>query len=169
MQGDTNSSTNGIQDASGGNGLLVRYNYSLVQNEYSILINKMPSWLEVSPLSGTVVPEEVSEVSLDIFSQGLVAGEYNYDLQIETNDYENSLITIPIYLSIIEDACAGWELGDVNQDSQLNILDVTGLVNIALGLVEPEECQLEISDLNLDSSVNILDILALVNLILGTN
>ena len=169
MQGDTNSSTIGIQDASGGNGLLVSYNYSLVQNEYSILINKMPSWLEVSPLSGTVVPGEVSEVSLDIFSQGLVSGEYNYDLQIETNDYENSLITIPIYLSIIEDACAGWELGDVNQDSQLNILDVTGLVNIALGLVEPEECQLEISDLNLDSSVNILDILALVNLILGTN
>ena len=169
MQGDANSATIGIQDASGQNGLLISYNYSLVQNEYSILINKMPSWLEVSPLSGIVAPEEVSEVSVDIFSQGLTAGEYNYDLQIETNDYENSLITIPIYLSIIEDACAGWALGDVNQDSQLNILDVTGLVNIALGLVEPEECQLEISDLNLDSSVNILDILALVNLILGTN
>ena len=115
------------------------------------------------------VLEEVSEIFLDIYSQGLVPGEYDYDLEIKTNDYENSIITIPIHLNVLEDSCAGWALGDVNQDSQLNILDITGLVNIALGLVDPEECQLEISDLNLDSSVNILDILALVTLILSTN
>jgi hypothetical protein len=96
MEGYTNSATIGIQDSSGEDGLLVNYNYSLVVDEYSILINKMPSWLEVSPLEGTVAPEEVSEIFLDIYSQGLVAGEYSYDLHITTNDYENSIITIPI-------------------------------------------------------------------------
>ena len=67
----------------------------------------------------------------------------------------------------LEDSCAGFELGDINQDSLINILDVTGLVNIDLGLVDADDCQLQAADLNLDSTINILDILALVNLILG--
>ena len=167
MEGYTNSATIGIQDSSGENGLLVNYNYSLVEDEYSILINKMPSWLVVTPLEGTVAPEEVSEIFLDIYSQGLVAGEYSYDLQITTNDYENSIITIPIYLNVLEDSCSGWLMGDVNQDSALNILDVTILVNIALGLIDTEECQLEAADINLDGAINILDILGLVNIILN--
>ena len=39
----------------------------------------------------------------------------------------------------------------------LNILDVTGLVNLALGLVNPEDCQNEVADINLDSAINIID------------
>ena len=58
-------------------------------------------------------------------------------------------------------------MGDVNQDSALNVLDVTILVNIALGLIETEECQLEAADINLDGAINILDILGLVNIILN--
>jgi len=167
MEGYTNSATIGMQDSSGENAVLVNYNYSLAESEYSILINKMPSWLEASPLSGVVAPQEVSEIYLDITSNGLAVGEYSYDLKIETNDYENSIIYIPINLNILEDSCAGLELGDINQDSLINILDVTGLVNIALGLVDADDCQLQAADLNLDSTINILDILALVNLILG--
>jgi len=169
MEGYTNSATIGIQDSSGEDGLLINYNYSLVEDQYSILIHKMPSWLEVSPLEGTVAPDDISEIFLDIYSQGLVAGEYSYDLQITTNDYENSIITIPIYLNVLEDSCSGWPMGDINQDSVLNVLDVTILVNIVLGLIDTEECQLEAADLNIDGSVNILDILALVNIILSTN
>ena len=167
MEGSTNSATIGMQNASGNNGVLANYNYSLPESEYSILINKMPSWLEVSPLDGVVAPQEVSEIYLDITSNGLAIGEYSYDIKIETNDYENSVIYIPVNLDILEDSCSEFELGDINQDSLINILDVTGLVNIALGLVDAEECQLQVADLNLDSTVNILDILALVNLILG--
>ena len=91
------------------------------------------------------------------------------DLIIDTNDYENSSINIPINLNVLEDYCAGLNPGDINQDNQLNILDVTGLVNLALGLVNPQDCQNEVADINLDSTINILDILALVNLILRSN
>ena len=169
MQGITNSGTIGIQDASGVNGLLVNYNANFVEDQFSILINKMPTWLEASPLSGVVAPQEVSEIYLDFETTGLMAGQYAYDLQIETNDYENSNINIPITLNVLEDSCAGLSPGDINQDNQLNILDVTGLVNLALGLVNPEDCQNEVADINLDSAINILDILALVNLILRSN
>ena len=169
MEGLTNSGTIGIQDLSGTNGLLVNYNANFVEDQFSILINKMPSWLEASPLSGVVAPQEVSEIYLDFETTGLTAGQYAYDLQIETNDYENSNINIPINLNVLEDSCAGLSPGDINQDNQLNILDVTGLVNLALGLVNPQDCQNEIADINLDSVINILDILALVNLILSSN
>jgi len=169
MEGLTNSGTIGIQDLSGTNGLLVNYNANFVEDQFSILINKMPSWLEASPLSGVVAPQEVSEIYLDFETTGLTAGQYAYDLQIDTNDYENSNISIPIYLNVLEDSCAGLSPGDINQDNQLNILDVTGLVNLALGLVNPQDCQNEIADINLDSVINILDILALVNLILSSN
>ena len=169
MQGLTNSGTIGIQDASGTNGLLVNYNTNFVEDQFSILINKMPTWLEASPLSGMVAPQEVSEIYLNFETVGLVAGQYSYDLKIETNDYENSNINIPINLNVLEDSCAGLSPGDINQDNQLNILDVTGLVNLALGLVNPQDCQNEVADINLDSAINILDILALVNLILTSN
>lgn len=169
MQGLTNSGTIGIQDASGTNGLLVNYNTNFVEDQFSILINKMPTWLEASPLSGMVAPQEVSEIYLNFETAGLVAGQYSYDLKIETNDYENSNINIPINLNVLEDSCAGLSPGDINQDNQLNILDVTGLVNLALGLVNPQDCQNEVADINLDSAINILDILALVNLILTSN
>ena len=169
MEGLTNSGTIGIQDFSGTNGLLVNYNANFVEDQFSILINKMPTWLEASPLSGVIAPQEVSEIYLDFETTGLTAGQYAYDLQIETNDYENSNINIPINLNVLEDSCAGLSPGDINQDNQLNILDVTGLVNLALGLVNPQDCQNEIADINLDSVINILDILALVNLILRSN
>ena len=169
MEGLTNSGTIGIQDFSGANGLLVNYNANFVEDQFSILINKMPTWLEASPLSGIVAPQEVSEIYLDFETTGLTAGQYAYDLQIETNDYENSNINIPINLNVLEDSCAGLSPGDINQDNQINILDVTGIVNLALGLVDPQDCQNEIADINLDSVINILDILALENLILTSN
>ena len=167
MQGFTNSATIGVQDLNGENGTLVSYNYSLVEDEFSILIYKMPSWLEVTPLYGTVEPEGVSEIFLDIYTDGLSEGQYFYDLTITTNDYENATIIIPITLNIAEGSCSGWSIGDLNQDAQLNILDVTIMINIALGLLEYNECQFESADLNLDQEVNILDILNLVNLILN--
>ena len=166
MQGLTNSATIGIQNANGSEGTMVSYNYSIPQDQYSILIYKMPSWIEVSPLDGLVAPSDVSEISLNINSYDLNPGEYLYDLKIETNDYENANIIIPIFLTIIEDSCSGWNPGDLNQDEQLNVLDITLMINIALNLIETDECQYLAADLNQDQIVNILDILNLVNIIL---
>jgi|GEM_PF-706827 len=54
-------------------------------------------------------------------------------------------------------------LGDLNSDFVINVLDVILLVNMVLGLEEPNYSA---GDINLDSEINILDVVVLVSLIL---
>ena len=68
---------------------------------------------------------------------------------------------------LVGDSCSDWVLGDLNNDTTLNILDIVTLVNFVLGADQPEECQSEASDLNQDGGLNILDIVQLVNIILN--
>ena len=63
---------------------------------------------------------------------------------------------------IFEEEC-GAELGDVNGDCELNILDVVILVNIIMDDGE----YTEYGDVNDDGYLNILDVVVLVNLILN--
>ena len=56
--------------------------------------------------------------------------------------------------------------GDVNQDSEVNILDVVITANAALGQIELTPQQFQAADLNSDGTINILDIVQIVNLIL---
>jgi len=53
-------------------------------------------------------------------------------------------------------------LGDINSDFVINILDVILLVNMVLGLEDPNPS----GDMNFDSEINILDVVNLVSLIL---
>ena len=55
---------------------------------------------------------------------------------------------------------------DINQDSDVNILDIISLANSILGSNEISECGKINSDINEDSTLNILDILLLTNIIL---
>ena len=59
-----------------------------------------------------------------------------------------------------------FNLGDVNFDNEINILDVVLMVSFILG--EPtDEYEYSAADINQDGLLNILDIVALVNIILG--
>jgi len=58
------------------------------------------------------------------------------------------------------------ELGDVNDDGFLNVLDVVVLANIVLGNLEPGNTFAY--DMNTDGTTNILDIIILVEIIVGS-
>ena len=55
------------------------------------------------------------------------------------------------------------QLGDLNEDGFLNILDIVQIVNLILGSGYQDT-----ADMNSDGVVNILDVVALVNAVLGT-
>jgi len=59
-----------------------------------------------------------------------------------------------------------FNIGDINSDSLINVLDVVLLVNFALGNEIPDDYEFGSSDVNLDNEINVLDVVLLVNLIL---
>ena len=110
------------------------------------------------------------EVVLNLDSGNLYIGEF-------PNLNSNSLIEYYIKAINVNGASvshpnAGWHifrtipsiLGDINQDSNVDILDAVLAVNLVL---ENEFNYL--ADLNLDSSINILDIIQIINIILNQN
>ena len=57
-------------------------------------------------------------------------------------------------------------LGDVNSDTEINILDVVLMVSFAIYIEDANDAQFWASDINSDSSINVLDIVQIVNIIL---
>ena len=55
-----------------------------------------------------------------------------------------------------------YDLGDINQDLDINILDVVITVNMIIGLENINN----LADINVDGAVDILDIVQLINMIL---
>ena len=56
--------------------------------------------------------------------------------------------------------------GDVNLDQKINIYDILILVDIVMGLTDPEFCSMELGDLNLDNQITIIDVIELVYLVM---
>ena len=59
-----------------------------------------------------------------------------------------------------------FDLGDVNLDTAIDILDIVILVNFILDSQQPEGNQFQLADINSDGVLNVIDIVSLVNLIL---
>ena len=57
-------------------------------------------------------------------------------------------------------------LGDINNDSEINVLDIVLLVGFILILDDPTEIQFYAGDINEDNDLNVLDVVAIVQLIL---
>ena len=114
--------------------------------------------------------------------------EYNYlsgyvpesvcDLQLNDNDYLEFDLSgnylCPPYPECIEGAigyqntmdCVEINLGDINSDGQINVIDVVLLVSFILQQEVPSETQFLASDFNQDGSLNVLDVVDIVAMIL---
>ena len=86
-------------------------------------------------------------------------------------EYANNEIDTEWMLLIIEDLlegdCSGWQLGDINNDNIVNVLDIISLINYILGIISPDECEYLVSDVNNDTNLDILDVVLMVNIIFG--
>jgi len=70
--------------------------------EYSNSIDSHggPVWLAVDPMSGTVVPGGAARLDVTMDATGLVEGEYDADVVIETNDPAHQTMTIPVSMTV---------------------------------------------------------------------
>ena len=74
--------------------------------------------------------------------------------------YKTQLQFIPVE---VKDEAAG-TLGDINGDGEINVSDVTALINKILGASDYSN---EVCDINGDGEINVSDVTALINMILG--
>jgi len=165
MTGDINSSTIGIQNESGDSGINISINQNFVEDMMALNIKGKPSWLTISPLMLNLEPAASDQVSLNFNSGSIPAGGYDYILNLKTNDFHFPNIEIPITLNVDGSPCGGSQLGDLNADNELNVLDIVLIINIILYDTE-DQCEFYLSDMNSDESINVLDIVLVINLIL---
>jgi len=59
-------------------------------------------------------------------------------------------------------------IGDVNNDSAINVVDVVIIVSIILEEIPITDQLMSLADLNSDSAINVSDIAILVSIILGS-
>ena len=58
------------------------------------------------------------------------------------------------------------QVGDINQDFEVNIMDVVTLIDFILETSTPSDYEFIASDINEDGRIDVLDVIALVNIIL---
>ncbi len=59
-------------------------------------------------------------------------------------------------------------LGDINNDSEVNVLDIVLIVNFILMIDQPTEAEFYAGDINSDGQLNVLDVVAIVQMILNS-
>ena len=165
MSGDINSATIGIQDASGTNAKLISIDANFAHSELTLNIKPKPSWLDLSTYFGEIAYGSSSELTLNFNTSNISGGIYDYNVEILSNDFNNPIVTLPISLNVSDLPCEGVQLGDLNYDGVLNVLDIVSVVNVIL-YGSDDECDVLLSDLNNDSDINVLDIVYIINLIL---
>ena len=156
-----NSCTVGIENENGTDGLQVVFESNYLHNEMTILFDSdyLQPWLNVFPLTGIVPPGGESVVSASFDAADLSDGVYTGSINIFSNDPDEMLIELPVTMEVGQ-ACG--DIGDLNGDGDISILDIISMVNCILD----GACS-DCSDLNGDNLVNIQDIITLINIILN--
>ncbi|UCE20190.1 MAG: T9SS type A sorting domain-containing protein, partial [Gemmatimonadota bacterium] len=95
---------------------------------------------------------------------GDMDGDGNKDLVVQSVNQPSSVPTMYVVEWGIE--CTG-DIGDVNGDGDVDVIDVIGAINHILGITPLDACGFLRADCNQDGEINVLDALGIVNVILG--
>ena len=119
----------------------------------------------------SVSPDEMTVAGLGSYDVTITftptaEGTFEATLTLSYNDSEQPELLVQLYGVGIA-GCTGGEVGDVNGDESINVLDVLAVVNHILDNIPLDENGQCRSDCNGDDSVDILDALGIVNVILG--
>ena len=114
-----------------------------------------------------VCPQDIP----DCYNAEIPAQESDAQIKyyIQSIDLTGRVETLPIagYYSFNTIGGLPIDMGDVNMDGQINVLDIVSVVNYVLGLGDLTNYQTQLADINSDDVVNVLDIISIINLIIG--
>ena len=117
---------------------------------------------------GDIPPGEAMIIEPFIFSINNNAPEttIQFELSLSSNEdgYIEYINTIPLSYQI---STPSYNLGDINADGTINVLDIVILVNIIIGTQIPSEMEQLSADMNEDGMINVQDIVLLVNSVIN--
>ena len=100
MGNPLSGATIGIQNVSRDDGLTVVFNHSYVHDGLAVRISAAPRWLTVSPLFGKLGPGQSMPVAVHFAAANLGDGDYDASVRIQSNDPDESSVSIPAHLSV---------------------------------------------------------------------
>ena len=160
MDGYLSSATIGIQNDNASDFIQVVYNSNYIENELSLSIKPLPSWL--TSISDQQQLSYQDQVTYNVIVDGgLVNSDTDVAYLIINSNSTNPTEIIPINVLSTPDPGL---VGDINGDDIINVLDVVVLVNLVLSSSEYSEN----ADINNDGILNVLDIVGLVNIVLNS-
>jgi hypothetical protein len=102
MNATLTSSTVGIENANGSDGLQIAYNASYIANGLAVKIQAEPDWLAPNHLAGMLYNGNTALIELSFSDDDYPTGDYSMELIISSNDPVNPQITIPVTMEIAE-------------------------------------------------------------------
>ncbi|UCF05620.1 MAG: choice-of-anchor D domain-containing protein, partial [bacterium] len=100
MDANVNSSTTGIENKDGTDGLQIAFNTSYLHNNLAVSIHRAPEWVRVHPSRGRVWAGESTSVDVTFDATGLMGGSYDDSLAIESNDPDDPTFLVPLFLHV---------------------------------------------------------------------
>ena len=92
-------STIGIQNATRDDGLTVVFNAPYLHDSLAVKFARAPQWLTVLPDSGVVTPGGSADLQLGFNTTGLAGGVYTADVDVTSNDPDESTVSVPVTLN----------------------------------------------------------------------
>ncbi len=150
------SSTIGIENAAGNDGLQVVYNAPYIHDNMAIRF-KAADWMMVSPGTGTVPPFGSAEITVSFDPGDLEMGDYAGQLTVNSSDPDTPSWVIPVTMNVTEPCLCG----DADNNGEYNLLDIVYLIDFKFK-GGPAPVFFNCSDVNSDGAINVLDITYLI-------
>ncbi len=131
---DVNQETIGIENATGTDALMVCYNAAYVEPGLAIQFSAFPRWLSAEPSSNVVNPAASDTIAIIANASELEIALYEGVLHIETNDLDYPSVEIPVHFNVFIAGNCDYIPGDINNDNELTIADVTYGANYFKGV-----------------------------------
>ncbi len=165
MEGVSHVATVGIQNVNKNKGLQIYFNTpNPLGAGDAIRIRRQTNWLTVNEWTGVVEPGETESFVVNVDTRNLEPSRLSLPLTLRSNDVDMVSTEISVNLDVVHGTPP---FGDVNADYQVNIIDLTALIDFALELETPNNVQIVQADLNADGIRNVLDVILLLDLLLN--
>jgi subtilisin family serine protease len=101
MTGTLDNATTGIENETGTDGLQIAFNTSFIADNLAVSISIKPDFIaSVTPASGSVNSGNEKDVLVKFTSKGMLPGNFESELNINSNDPSNPTLRVPVTLHI---------------------------------------------------------------------